>query len=156
MMRRFKAGALVCLCALATGAVFAHGASMIRLAGHEGPDDRRFATRDKIRILALQPSGPVQRGVETQFNIQIEVDLQSAKEGIARVGFNLDSPTSFRMIESRELHEGIQKVSFAVKTKPADWGDRGSFTVIVNMSPKRTEPEFTPTAFARKAIPVKR
>ena len=156
-MRRIKAAAaLVFLCALGMGAVFAHGASMIRLVGHEGPDDRRFATRDKIRILAFQPNGPVKRGVETEFTIQIEADLQSAKEGVARVGFNLDSPTSFRMIDSRDLHEGIQKVSFAVKAKPIDWGDRGYFTVIVNMSPKVTAPEFTPTAFARKAIPVTR
>lgn len=154
-MRRIKAGALVCLCVV-TGAVFAHGAGMIRFVGHEGPDDRRFATRDKIRILAFQPSGPVQRGVETQFSLQIEVDLQSAKEGVARVGFNLDSPTSFRMIDSRDLREGIQKVSFAVKAKPVDWGDRGYFTVLVNMSPKVTAPEFTPTAFVRKAIPVTR
>jgi hypothetical protein len=156
MMRCIKVAALVFLCALGTSAVLAHGASMIRLVGHEGPDDRRFVTRDKIRILAFQPSGPVQRGVETQFSLQIEVDLQSAKEGVARVGFNLDSPTSFRMIDSRDLHEGIQKVSFAVKAKPVDWGERGHFTVIVNMSPKVTAPESTPTAFARKAILVTR
>ena len=156
MMRRIKAVALVFLCALGMGAVLAHGASMIRLVGHEGPDDRRFATRDKIRILAFQPNGPVKRGVETEFTVQIEADLQSAKEGVARVGFNLDAPTTFRMIDSRDLREGIQKVSFAVKAKPIDWGDRGYFTVLVNMSPKVTAPEFTPTAFARKTIPVTR
>ena len=63
MMRRIKASALVCLCALATGVVLAHGAGMIRLVGHEGPDDRRFATRDNIRILAVQPSGTLKPGV---------------------------------------------------------------------------------------------
>ena len=94
--------------------------------------------------------------LETEFTIQIEVDLQSAKEGVARVGFDLDAPTSFRMIDSRDLHEGIQKVSFAVKAKPVDWGDRGYFTVIVNMGPKTTEAQWTPTALAHKAIPVKR
>jgi hypothetical protein len=150
------AAALVCLCALGASATFARDAGMIRLVGHEGPDDRRVTTRDKIRILAFQPNGPVKRGVETEFAIQIEVDLQSANEGIARVGFNLDAPTTFRMIDSRDLREGIQKVSFAVKAKPVDWGDRGSFTVLVNMSPKVTAPEFTPTAFVRKAIPVTR
>ena len=84
------------------------------------------------------------------------MDLQSAKEGVARVGFNLDSPTSFRMIDSRNVHEGIQKISFSVKTKPVDWGNRGYFAVMVNMSPKTTEPQWTPTALAHKAIPVKR
>ena len=147
MMRPIQAFLLVFLFALGTGATFAH----------DEPGERpRLATGDKIRIVAFQPSGTVRRGVETEFTIQIEVDLQSAKEGVARVGFNLDSPTSFRMIDSRDLHEGIQKVSFAVKTKPVDWGDRGYFAVIVNMGPKTTEPQWTPTALAHKAIPVKR
>jgi hypothetical protein len=156
MVRRIQGYALVCLCALAVSAALAHGGGVFHFVRHEGPDDRRVATRDKIRILSFQPSGPVKLGVENQFTIQVEADLQSAKEGIARVGFNLDSPTSFRMIDSRDLHEGIQKVSFTVKTKPVNWGDRATFTMIVNMSPKKTEPEFTPTAFARRAIPVKR
>ena len=155
-MRRIQGYVLFYLCAFAIGGALAHSGNIVHFVGHEGPDDRRVATRDKIRILSFQPSGPVKVGVENQFTIQIEADLQSAKEGIARVGFNLDSPTSFRMIDSREVHEGIQKVSFTVKTKPVDWGERGAFTMIVNMSPKKTEPEFTPTAFARKAIPLMR
>ena len=153
MMRRIKISALVFLCALGMGAVLAKGASV----RHDDADDRpRLATGDKIRIVAFQPSGTVKRGVETQFTIQIEVELQSAKEGVARVGFNLDSPTSFRMIDSRDVHEGIQKISFSVKTKPVDWGNRGYFAVMVNMGPKTTEPQWTPTALAHKAIPVKR
>ena len=147
MMRPIQAFLLVFLFALGTGATFAH----------DEPGERpRLATGDKIRIVAFQPSGTVRRGVETEFTIQIEVDLQSAKEGVARVGFNLDSPTSFRMIDSRNVHEGIQKISFSVKTKPVDWGNRGYFAVMVNMSPKTTEPQWTPTALAHKAIPVKR
>jgi hypothetical protein len=147
MMRRIKATALVFLCALGAGAVFAHD---------EGGDRPRVATGDKIRIVAFQPSGTVRRGVETGFTVEIEADLQSAKEGVARVGFNMDSPTSFRMIDSRDLHEGKQKVSFAVKAKPVDWADRGYFAVLVNMGPKTTEPQWSPTALAHKPIPVKR
>jgi hypothetical protein len=147
MMRRIKATALVFLCALCTGVVLAH----------DEPGERpRLATGDKIRIVVFQPTGTVKRGVETQFTIQIEVDLQSAQEGVARVGFNLDSPTSFRMIDSRDVHEGIQKISFSLKTKPVDWGNRGYFAVMVNMSPKTTEPQWTPTVLAHKAIPVSR
>jgi hypothetical protein len=147
MIRRTKVVALIFLCALCTGVVLAHD---------EAGDRPRLATKDKIRIVAFQPSGTVKRDVETQFTMQIEVDLQSANEGVARVGFNLDSPTSFRMIDSRDLHEGIQKIGFSVKTKPVDWGSRGYFAVMVNMGPKTTEPQWTPTAFAHKAIPVKR
>jgi hypothetical protein len=146
-MRPIQAFLLVFLFALGTGATFAH----------DEPGERpRLATGDKIRIVAFQASGAVRRGVETEFTIEIEVDLQSAKEGVARVGFNIDSPTSFRMVDSRDLHEGIQKVSFAVKAKPVDWGKRGYFAVIVNMSPKTTEPQWTPTAMAHKTIPVNR
>ena len=137
---------LVFLCALGSGAVFAHD---------ESGEKPRLATRDKIRIVAFQPSSTVNHGVETEFTIEIEVDLQSAKEGVARVGFNLDSPTSFRMIDSRHVHEGIQKIKFSVKTKPVDWGNRGYFAAIVNLGPKTTANQWTPTALAHKNISVK-
>lgn len=131
MTQPIQAFLLVFLFALGTGAAFAHD---------EAGDRPRLATGDKIRIVAFQPPGTVRRGVETEFTIEIEVDLQSAKEGVARVGFNLDSPTSFRMIDSRDVHEGIQKIKFSVKTKPVDWGNRGYFAAIINMGPKTTEP----------------
>jgi hypothetical protein len=60
------------------------------------------------------------------------------------------------MMDSRDVQEGIQKISFSVKTKPVDWGNRGYFAVMVNMGPKTTETQWTPTALAHKAIPVKR
>jgi hypothetical protein len=125
---------------------------------HDEADDRPHgSTRDTIRIIALQPSGPVKPGIETTFNIQIEADLGSAKEGLARVAFNLDSPTSYRIVSRRDLHEGKQKVSFAVKVVPVDWAAKqGQFEVMVNMGPKPTESIWAPTAFVRKAIPVKR
>jgi hypothetical protein len=147
MIRHTTVAALVLLCALGNGVVLAHD---------EAVDRPRVANKDKISIVAFQPTGTVKSGVETQFTIQIEVDLQSAKEGVARVGFNLDSPTSFRMIESRDVREGVQKISFSVKTKPVDWGNRGYFAVMINMGPKTTEPQWTPTALAHKAIPMKR
>jgi hypothetical protein len=148
MMRPIKAAAFVFLYALGASAVSAHD---------EADDRPHGSTRDKIRIIALQPSGPVKPGVETTFNIQIEADLGSAKEGLARVAFNLDSPTSYRIVSRRDLHEGKQKVSFAVKVVPVDWAaKRGQFEVMVNMGPKPTENIWAPTAFVRKAIPVKR
>src|SRR4029453_8222884 len=122
MIRRTKVVALIFLCALGTGVVLAHD---------EAGDRPRLATKDKIRILAFQPSGAVRSGVETEFTIEIEVNLQSANNGVARVGFNLASPTSFRMMDSRDVQEGIQKISFSVKTKPVDWGNRGYFAVMV-------------------------
>jgi hypothetical protein len=147
MIGHTTAVVLSLLCALGNGVVLAHD---------EARDRPRLASKDNIRIVAFHPTGTVKSDVETQFNMQIEVDLQSAKEGVARVGFNLDSPTSFRMIDSRDVHEGVQKISFSVKTKPVDWGNRGYFAVMINMGPKTTDPQWTPTALAHKAIPVKR
>ena len=146
MMRRIKTAALACLFALGMGAAFAHD---------EAGEKPRLATGDKIRIVAFQPSGTVKRGVETEFTIEIEAELHSAKEGIARVWFNLRSPTSYRMVERRDLREGRQRVTFAVTVTPVDWADRGPFTVLVNMGPKATEADWTPTTFAQKTISVK-
>jgi hypothetical protein len=147
MMQSAKFAAFVFLSALGTGAAFAHD---------EADDRPHGSTRDKIRIIALQPAGPVKPGVETTFNIQIETELGSAKEGLARVAFNLDSPTSYRIVSRRDIHEGKQKVSFAVKVVPVDWAaKRGQFEVMVNMGPKPTENIWAPTAFVRKAIPMK-
>ena len=146
-MRRIKATALVFLCAFGTGAAFAHD---------EADDRPRVVTGDKIRIIALQPSGPVRPGVETKFTIEIEAELHSAKEGIARVWFNLKSPTGYRSVERRDLHEGRQRVTLAVTVTPMDWADRGPFTVVVNMGPKTPDPEWAATAFAQKTITVKR
>ena len=59
MMRSAKFAAFVFLYALGTGTAFAHD---------EADDRPHGSTRDKIRIIALQPSGPVKPGVETTFN----------------------------------------------------------------------------------------
>jgi hypothetical protein len=60
------------------------------------------------------------------------------------------------MIDSRDVHAGIQKIKFSVKTKPVDWGNRGYFAAIINLGPKTTESQWTPMALAHKAISVKR
>ncbi|MGA7389787.1 MAG: hypothetical protein WBW99_17910 [Pseudolabrys sp.] len=147
-MRCIQTAALVLLCILGTAVVaFAHD---------EADDRPRVATGDKIRIIALQPSGPVTSGVETKFTIEIEAELHSAKEGIARVWFNLKSPTGYRSVERRDLHEGRQRITFAVIVTPVDWADRGHFTMVINMGSKATDAEWVATAFAQKTISVKR
>jgi hypothetical protein len=145
IMRRIKVAALLFLCAL--GVAFAHD--------EEDAYRPRVPTKDKIRIIALQPSVPVSPGVETKFIIEIEAELHSAKEGIARVWFNLKSPTGYRNVERRDLHEGQQRITFVVPVIPVDWADRGPFTVVVNMGPKTTEDKWAATAFTQKNISVK-
>lgn len=146
-MRRIKTAALVLLCAFGASLVFAHD--------EEDAYRPRASTGDKIRITSLQPSGPVRAGVETRFTIEIEAELRSAKEGIARVWFNLKSPTGYRNVERRDLHEGRQRITFLATVTPVDWAARGDFAMVVNMGPKATDAEWAATAFAQKTISVK-
>jgi hypothetical protein len=148
--RRVKAAAVVFLyafVAFVTNVAFSHD---------EDNNRPRLATGDKIRISQLQPPGPVTHGVETKFTMEIEAELHSAKEGIARVWFNLRSPKSYQMVERRDLLEGRQRVTFEVTVTPVDWAERGSFTILVNMGPKASEAQWMPTTFVQQTIPVKR
>jgi hypothetical protein len=145
-MRCIKAAEQVFLFALVTGVSFAHD---------EGDNRPRLAAVDKIRIIALQPSEPV-HGVETKFTIEIEAELHSAKEGIARVWFNLRSPNSYQMVARHDVGGGRQRVTLAVTVTPVDWAERGFFVVLVNMGPKASEAQWMPTAFVQQAISVKR
>jgi hypothetical protein len=147
MMRLVNSAALVLLCVLGTGLLFAHD--------EEDAYRPRVASGDKISIIELKPAGPVKAGVETKFIIEIEAELHSAKQGIARVWFNLKSPTGFRNVERRDLKEGPQRITFIATVTPVDWAARGHFTVVVNMGPKATDAEWVATAFAQKTISVK-
>jgi hypothetical protein len=101
---------------------------------------------DAIRILSLDPPGPVPRGVETEFTVEVEADLKSTSEGEADIGFNTESPKSFRMIDSHLLVSGPQKFTFKVKVITVDWGERAKFKVMVNMGARPTKGSWKPTA----------
>ena len=53
------------------------------------------AQSEDIRIVGLAPAEAVIRGVETEFTVEVGVDLQSADAAVARIGFNVTSPSSF-------------------------------------------------------------
>jgi hypothetical protein len=110
---------------------------------------------DDIRIVSLEPQGPVAAGVETEFTIWIDVDLESTDEAYVHVGFNIDSPGTYRMVGSRELRSGRQQLRFVVSVVPVDWGDRGDFQVMANVGPATSGGGWTPTAWVHKTIPVK-
>ena len=146
MIRSRVITALGLLCLVGPCAALAHDE-----VGNRPP----VALRDKIRIVSISPAGPVTSGVETEFSIEVEVDLGSAHEGLVGVGFNLDNATDFRMVDRQEVHKGRHQVSFRVRVVPVDWGEHGVFAVVVNVGPKPAETRWTPTAFVRLAIPVK-
>ena len=115
-----------------------------------------LAQSDDIRIVALAPVEGVTRGVETEFTVEVDLDLQSADEAAARIGFNVASPQQFRMFDSRDLQRGRHRLTFTVKVVPVDWGDRGDFAVMVNIGPRTDTKQFQPTASVTKVIPVSR
>jgi hypothetical protein len=110
---------------------------------------------DDIRIVALEPQGPVAAGVETEFRIRVEIALESADDAQVYIGFNTESPGTYRMVASRQLRRGRQQVTFAVSIAPVNWSDRGDFGVMANVSLARNGSRWTPTASVRKTITVK-
>ena len=115
-----------------------------------------LAQSDDVRIVGLAPAEGVTRGVETEFTVEVDVDLQSADEATARIGFNVTSPQQFRIFDSRDLQRGRNRLTFTVKVVPVDWGDRGDFAVMVNIGPRTDTKQFQPTASVTKAISVSR
>jgi hypothetical protein len=110
---------------------------------------------DDIRIISLEPQGPVAAGVETEFTIWIDVDLESTDKAYAHIGFNIDSPGAYRMVGSGELRSGRQQLRFVLSVVPVDWGDRGDFQVMANVGPATSGGRWTPSAWVHKTIPVK-
>lgn len=110
--------------------------------------------RDAVRILAVTPDWPLERGVETDLTIDVEVDLQSAEERVSMVGFNLESPARFVMKDSRKLVPGAQRSSFVAKVVPVDWGVRADFQVMVTVGPKDETARWKPTASVKNTIEV--
>jgi hypothetical protein len=106
--------------------------------------------------VGLAPAEGVTRGVETEFTVEVDVDLQSADEATARIGFNVTSPQQFRIFDSRDLQRGRNRLTFTVKVVPVDWGDRGDFAVMVNIGPRTDTKQFQPTASVTKAISLSR
>ena len=93
--------------------------------------------------------------METEFRIRVEIALESADDAHVYIGFNTESPGTYRMVASRELRRGSQQVTFAVRVVPVNWSDRGDFAVMANVSLARQGSSWTPTASVRKTIPVR-
>jgi hypothetical protein len=109
---------------------------------------------DDIRIVSINPP-VVAAGVESRLRIDVDVILETGEEAVVRIGFNLNSPDAFRMVDSHDVQRGRQRLTFEVTVVPIDWGDRGDFAVVANVGPKTPQPRWTPTASVRKTIPVK-
>ena len=109
---------------------------------------------DKIKITNLYTAAPVTRGVENELTVEVAYTFESADEAEIGLGFNIDKPSAFKMIESRIVKKGTDAVTFKVKVIPVDWGERGRFAAMVYISKHPHEAPWKPSASDRREIPV--
>ena len=110
------------------------------------------AKGDRVKIAFLDPSGPVTRGVETEFTIEVDATLDSLDEGIVRVGFNRTSPEGFEIMETQPVGHGAQHITFKVKVVPVDWGEKRKFAVVAYLGTESSEADWKPVATDRRVI----
>jgi hypothetical protein len=109
--------------------------------------------KDSIRILEVTSSTPVRDGVENEFTVKIEYDLQSSDEATASIGFNSDDPGRYRITGRKKVAGGTNVLMLKGVIAPKDWKDRGDFIVYVNLSPYPAgQSRFRPYATAEKVI----
>jgi hypothetical protein len=109
---------------------------------------------DKIKITNVYTAETVTRGVENEFTVEVAYTFETADQAEIGLGFNADKPNAFKIIESRIVQRGAGTVTFKVKVIPVDWGERGRFSVMVNISKTPHEVPWHPSASDRKEIPV--
>ncbi len=112
------------------------------------------APRDKLKIISVDSAQPVVRGVENEFTIEVEYKLDSADEGEINMGFNLDRPNAFKMVDSFLVQKGQGVATLKAKVIPVDWGRRAGFTVMVNLSKLPHETRWRTLAGDKQEIAV--
>jgi hypothetical protein len=109
---------------------------------------------DKIKITNLYAAEAVTRGVENEITVEVAYTFESADEAEINLGFNTNQPNGFKMVDSRIVRRGSGAVTFKVKVIPVDWGERGRFSAMVNISKHPHDAPWRPSASDRKEIPV--
>jgi hypothetical protein len=110
--------------------------------------------QDRIKITNITSAQPIVRGVENEISVDIDYALDSADEGEISLGFNVEKPNAFRMVESQIIKRGPSVISLKAKVIPVDWGEKGRFTAMVHLSNHPHEAHWRPLASDRKEIPV--
>jgi hypothetical protein len=110
--------------------------------------------KDLIRIVSIDPSGPVTRGVEIRITVELEYTLETADKSSASIGFNSRDPNNFTMGEHIEIHRGTDRVKVKATVIPVDWGRRGKFAMLVNIGMGTQGKLWSPTASARHEFAV--
>jgi len=110
--------------------------------------------KDLIRVVSIDPSGPVTRGVEIQITVEIEYTLETADESSVNIGFNGRDPNNFTMVEHIDIHRGTDHIKVKATIIPVDWGRRGKFAMLANIGKGTQGKSWSPTASARHEFAV--
>ena len=117
------------------------------------PQQRPSDNKDRIRIVSIEPSGPVTRGVETEVTAEIEYTLETADESALNVGFNSEDPNKFKMLEHIDIRRGTDRLKVKFTIIPVDWARRGRFAMLANIGRGQGKP-WSPTASTRHEFAV--
>ena len=112
------------------------------------------AAGDSVKVVSITAAEPVVRGVENEFTVEVEYKLESADEGEINLGFNLDRPKGFKMVESHVVQRGAGTATLKARVIPVDWRERGRFQMLVNLSKYPHAGRWSPLASERREIEV--
>ncbi len=108
---------------------------------------------DKLSIINVVTFYPVQDGVANEFTVDLEYTLESAEEAVVAIGFNSESPGSFRMSGRKRIRKGTQLVTLKANVVPKDWKERGDFIIVANINPYPTSKgRYRPSATVTRVV----
>jgi hypothetical protein len=109
---------------------------------------------DTIKIISVTTTKPVTRGVENEFTVEVEYNLDSKDEGIINLGFNTQKPTSFVMEDGRIVKKGSGNITLKAKIIVVDWGEKGMFMMSAILSEHPHGSNWQTLASEVKEIPI--
>lgn len=110
--------------------------------------------QDKIKIISVSAAQPVIRGVENEFTVEVEYNLDSEEEGEINLGFNTERPARFKMVESLIIKKGAGTATLKATVIPVDWGQKAKFFALVNMSKYPHDFRWNPITMNKQEIAV--
>ncbi len=110
--------------------------------------------QDRIRIVSVEPSGPITRGVETKVAAEIEYTLETADTSTVNFGFNSQDPDRFTMREHIEIRRGTSRIKVKFTIIPVDWAHRGRFALPATIGRGVQGKAWSPTASTRHEFTV--
>lgn len=113
----------------------------------------RPESKDKLRIVSVTASAPVQDGVENEFTVEIEYTVESLDAATIMLGFNSEKPSRYLMTTSKKVNKGTSFITLKSKVVPKNWKEYGDFIVVANMFPyPETRGRLIPLASGRQVI----